>query len=203
MRPIVLASASPRRAELLAQLGVQFSICPVDIDETPLPGERADHYVERLAREKAAAGLARTGSASALVLGSDTSVVCDGMILGKPEDEPGARAMLSRLSGRTHVVMTGVALAGEHGCFARLVTTEVRFRHLSEQEITAYCRTGEPMDKAGAYGIQGRGGAFVNGLWGSYSAVVGLPLEETAGLLADAGQPVWMYWSHTEESRDE
>lgn len=203
MRPIVLASASPRRAELLDQLGVPFTAAPVAIDETPRPDELPAHYVERLAREKAAAGLARAANGDSLVIGSDTTVVCDDRILAKPADADEAAAMLAALSGRSHRVMTAVALAGEHGCYARLVTTEVRFRELSEAEIRAYCATGEPLDKAGGYGIQGRGGVFVTGLWGSYSAVVGLPLEETGQLLAEAGQPVWMYWNRTKESRDE
>ncbi|WP_404363846.1 Maf family protein [Marinobacter sp.] len=203
MRPIILASASPRRAELLNQLGLRFSVCPVNIDETPGPGESAAHYVERLAREKAAAGLALAATPDSLVIGSDTSVVQGDTILGKPANEEQAGLMLSGLSGRCHRVMTAVALAGPHGCHARLVTTEVRFRSLAEEEIRAYCRTGEPMDKAGAYGIQGKGGVFVDRLWGSYSAVVGLPLEETAGLLADAGQPVWKYWNQPEEEHHE
>lgn len=204
MRPIILASASPRRAELLSQMGLAFTIAPVDIDETPRPDELPAHYVERLAREKAAAGLARAGDRDSLVIGSDTTVVCDDRILAKPADAKEAAAMLASLSGRSHRVMTAVALAGEHGCYARLVTTEVRFRELTEAEIHAYCATGEPLDKAGGYGIQGKGGLFVTGIWGSYSAVVGLPLEETGQLLAEAGQPVWMYWNRPEEnSQDE
>lgn len=199
MRPIILASASPRRAELLSQIGVPFTVAPVDIDESLRPDELPAHYVERLAREKAAAGLDRAASGDSLVLGSDTTVVCDDRILAKPADGREAAAMLAALSGRSHRVMTAVALAGEHGCYARLVTTEVRFRTLRPEEINAYCATGEPMDKAGGYGIQGRGGLFVEGLWGSYSAVVGLPLEETGQLLAEAGQPVWMYWNRPEE----
>ncbi|MBS3804592.1 MAG: septum formation inhibitor Maf [Oleiphilaceae bacterium] len=200
MRPIVLASASPRRAELLAQLGLQsgrhFSLGPVAIDETPQTDEPPARYVTRLAREKAMAGLARTTDAGALVIGSDTSVICDDEILGKPRDRAEAEAMLARLSGRSHTVMTAVAIAAsEQGCVERLVTTEVDFRPLTAREISAYCATGEPMDKAGAYGIQGRGGAFVTALRGSYSAVVGLPLEQTASLLAEAGQPVWQFWA--------
>lgn len=199
MRPIVLASASPRRADLLRQMGLRFSVSPVSIDETPRPGDAPAHYVERLAREKANAGFALADNDECLVLGSDTSVVCDDVIMGKPSDVPEAAAMLAQLSGRIHKVMTAVALAGEYGCFARVVETEVRFKPLSQPEINAYCATGEPMDKAGAYGIQGRGGIFVDGLWGSYSAVVGLPLEETATLMAEAGQPVWMYWNQPGE----
>lgn len=203
MRPLVLASASPRRAELLRQMGLSFTVCPVHIDETPRPGEIPGHYVERLAREKAVAAVSVAGSPNALVIGSDTSVVLGDEILGKPENERQAADMLQRLSGNTHRVMTAVALASEQDCFARLVTTEVRFRDLSADEVAAYIATGEPMDKAGAYGIQGRGGIFVDGLWGSYSAVVGLPLQETAALLAEAGQPVWMAWAGNEESPSE
>ncbi|MBD3655290.1 MULTISPECIES: Maf family protein [Marinobacter] len=197
MRPIILASASPRRAELLRQMGLDFTVCPVDIDETPLPGELPAHYVERLAREKAVAGRQRTTVADSLVIGSDTSVVLGEQILGKPDDEAMAADMLRRLSGHTHRVMTAVALAAADHCTARLVTTEVRFRELTDDEIHAYIASGEPMDKAGGYGIQGLGGIFVASLTGSYSAVVGLPLLETAGLLAEAGQPVWQAWGRT------
>lgn len=198
MRTIVLASASPRRAELLHQIGLPFIVQAVDLDETPQPCEEPAHYVERLARAKAMAGLQRFPES--LVIGADTTVVGADGILGKPADSAGAEAMLASLSGQSHRVMTAVALAGEHGCFARLVTTEVRFRVLSREEIRAYCQTGEPFDKAGGYGVQGRGGVFVDGLWGSYSAVVGLPLEETAMLLSDAGEPVWTHWCKPEEA---
>ncbi|MEQ5834571.1 Maf family protein [Marinobacter sp. NFXS9] len=193
-RPVILASASPRRRELLAQIGLSFSVCPVDIDETCLPGERPEHYVERLAREKAEAGLAQAEDSASLVIGSDTTVACEDRIMGKPTNAAEAADMLRHLSGRTHKVMTAVALAGEFGCYARLAVTEVRFRALSDEEIHAYWQTGEPRDKAGGYGIQGRGAVFVDGLWGSYSAVVGLPLQETAELFAEAGQPVWKTW---------
>jgi len=197
VRSIILASASPRRAELLRQMGLSFTVSPVDIDETPRPDEPAVTYVERLAREKANAGLARAEHPDCLVIGSDTSVVLDDAILGKPRDVADAVTMLASLSGQIHKVMTVVALAGAHGCFARLVVTDVRFKVLSAVEIDAYCQTGEPMDKAGAYGIQGKGGIFVDGLWGSYSAVVGLPLDETAALLMEAGEPVWLHWSQS------
>ncbi|MGP4844624.1 Maf family protein [Marinobacter sp. 1Y8] len=194
MRPVVLASASPRRRELLEQIGLSFSVLPVDIDETPLNDERADHYVERLARQKAEAGLALASDADSLVIGSDTTVVYDDEIMGKPATEADAGAMLMRLSGSTHRVMTAVALAGVHGCYARVVVTEVRFREIAPAEIAAYWQTGEPLDKAGGYGIQGKGGIFVDGMWGSYSAVVGLPLQETAELFEEAGQPIWHSW---------
>ena len=199
MPSIILASASPRRAELLQQIGLDFSVRPADIDETPAPDETPEQYVERLAREKA---LAVTGSsAECLVLGSDTSVVLDGKILGKPTDPSDARATLARLSGATHQVMTAVALATDGQCESVLVITEVCFRQLSTAEIEAYVASGEPMDKAGSYGIQGLGGIFVSELRGSYSAVVGLPLQETAALLAGAGYPVWKNWPRSLESQ--
>mgnify|MGYP001627851767 CR=1 FL=1 len=192
---VILASASPRRAELLRQLGLSFGTLPVDIDETAHSGEAPADYVWRLAREKALAGYRRHDRPDALVLGSDTTVVLDDGILGKPEDEAGARRLLQSLSGREHQVMTGVALATRDGVAVRVSVTDVRFRTLEPREIDAYCATGEPLDKAGGYGIQGRGGAFVTAIRGSYSAVVGLPLDITAGLLADAGLPVWNYWN--------
>lgn len=199
LRPVVLASASPRRRELLEQIGLSFTVAPVDVDETPFPDERPDHYVERLARQKAEDGLARADDPNSLVIGSDTTVVCEDRIMGKPANEPEAAEMLRLLSGRTHKVMTAIALAGEYGCYARLVVTEVRFREISDEEIKAYWQTGEPADKAGGYGIQGRGAVFVDGLWGSYSAVVGLPLQETAELFEEAGQPVWNFWLSSAE----
>ncbi|OAN90122.1 septum formation protein Maf [Marinobacter sp. EhC06] len=199
MPSIILASASPRRAELLQQIGLSFSVRPADIDETPEPDETPEQYVERLAREKA---LAVAGSSpECLVLGSDTSVVLEGKILGKPTDPADARETLVRLSGATHQVMTAVALATEGQCQSVLVITEVCFRQLSTAEIEAYVASGEPMDKAGSYGIQGLGGIFVNELRGSYSAVVGLPLQETAALLAGAGYPVWKNWPRSLESQ--
>ncbi|MDC7228657.1 MAG: Maf family protein [Spirochaetales bacterium] len=199
MVSVVLASASPRRAELLRQIGLDFQVQPANIDETPAPGESAGVYVERLAREKALA-VAR-GTPSALVLGSDTSVVLDGRILGKPVDTGEAGDMLRQLSGNCHQVMTAVALARGDQCESRLVITDVCFRQLSDEEIRAYIVSGEPMDKAGSYGIQGLGGIFVENLKGSYSAVVGLPLLETASLLADAGYPVWENWPDGLENR--
>ena len=201
MQSIVLASASPRRAELLTQIGLSFLVRPADIDETPASDESAEHYVERLAREKALAGSA-FGPGS-LVIGSDTSVVLDGRILGKPANADDAACMLEALSGQTHQVLTAVAVACKGSCESCLVVTDVRFRELSSPEIEAYVATGEPMDKAGGYGIQGRGGIFVEELRGSYSAVVGLPLQETAALLAGAGYPVWETWNSRQESRNE
>lgn len=199
MSCLILASASPRRAELLRQIGADFQVAPAEIDETPQPGEAAQHYVERLAREKASCVAGEAPGAR--VLGSDTSVVVDGEILGKPESDTQACEMLRRLSGRTHQVMTAIALAQEQNCRSLVVVTDVSFRELSEAEIVAYVATGEPMDKAGSYGIQGLGGIFVRELKGSYSAVVGLPLQETAELLADAGDPVWRHWPCSKESQ--
>ncbi|WP_372981767.1 nucleoside triphosphate pyrophosphatase [Marinobacter sediminum] len=199
MSTIILASASPRRSELLRQIGVTFSVQPADVDETPLPNETAERYVERLARDKALAVAA--SSPGAMVLGSDTSVVLDGVILGKPADQEEAVATLMRLSDASHQVMTAVALAQGEQCECRVVVTEVQFRKLSQAEVVAYVASGEPMDKAGSYGIQGLGGIFVSGLRGSYSAVVGLPLQETAALLADAGHPVWENWPNSLENR--
>lgn len=199
MSSIILASASPRRSELLQQIGLSFSVQPAHVDETPGPDESAEHYVERLARDKALA--VAVSSPGALVLGSDTSVVLNHAILGKPVNPADAVATLLKLSNTTHQVMTAVALARDTHCESRVVITEVRFRKLSLPEVEAYVASGEPMDKAGSYGIQGLGGIFVRELRGSYSAVVGLPLHETAALLADAGHPVWENWPNSLESR--
>lgn len=201
MASIVLASASPRRAELLKQIGLSFEVRPADIDETPGAGESALHYVERLAREKALA--VRVEESDSIVIGSDTSVVLGGRILGKPRDHEDAAYMLRQLAGTTHQVMTAVAVASSKACESRVAVTDVCFRELSDDEIDAYVASGEPMDKAGGYGIQGRGGIFVEELRGSYSAVVGLPLQETAELLAGAGCPVWEIWNSRQESRNE
>lgn len=195
MPSIVLASASPRRAELLTQLGVTYTVAPADIDETPFCGEVPEDYVIRMAREKARVCYQSRARQPAVVLGSDTSVVLGEHILGKPVDADDAVAMLTTLSGRTHRVMTAVALMDQSGSRHALVTTEVHFRKLALDEIQAYVQTGEPLDKAGGYGIQGKGGVFVDQIHGSYSAVVGLPLTETAGLLSQAGYPVWQMWS--------
>ncbi|MDR9424735.1 MAG: Maf family protein [Marinobacter sp.] len=193
MTGLILASASPRRAELLTRIGLAFRVQPADIDETPVTGEVASDYVERLAREKALA-VARDNPDS-LILGSDTSVVMNGEILGKPGSVAEAEATLARLSGGTHQVMTAIALVQDGNCQSVVSVTDVTFRELGTEEIRAYVASGEPMDKAGSYGIQGLGGIFVSELKGSYSAVVGLPLQETAELLAKAGHPVWHSWS--------
>ncbi|MBX9753616.1 MAG: Maf-like protein [Pseudomonadaceae bacterium] len=192
MNRLYLASGSPRRRELLTQIGVPFSTLATSIDETPLAAEPAEIYVERLARAKAQAGLAAlTSPLGAVVLGADTSVVLDGQILGKPLDRSDAQAMLTALSGHTHQVLTAVALASSERCEVRLVSSQVSFRVLSAAEIESYWASGEPQDKAGSYAIQGLAAVFVSHLEGSFSAVVGLPVCETAALLADFGIPCW------------
>ena len=192
MPVLYLASASPRRRELLTQIGVAYCLLPVDIDETPVPGEAAAGYVQRLAREKALAAQARLDrSQSFCVLGADTTVVLDGRILGKPADRAEGLAMLAALSGKTHQVLTAVALAADERCEVRLVESRVTFRAISCEEAERYWASGEPADKAGGYAIQGLGAVFVRELQGSYSAVVGLPLCETAELLSAFGVPCW------------
>jgi len=192
MATLFLASASPRRRELLAQIAVPCVTQIASIDETPLPDEPATAYVERLAREKARAVLLALGdSADAVVLGADTAVVLEGQILGKPQDFADCSRMLRGLSGRTHQVMTAVALVSAQREAAQVVCSEVTFRHLGDAEIAAYWASGEPADKAGGYGIQGLAAVFVSRLEGSYSAVVGLPLCETAELLGEFGIACW------------
>ena len=192
MKQLYLASGSPRRRELLTQIGVPFSAISADIDETPLIHESPSAYVERLARGKAVAGRrAVLSAAECCVLGADTAVVLDGKILGKPVDEADACAMLMMLSGREHEVMTAIALLDGERCESRVVRSQVRFRNISPEEAAAYWVSGEPRDKAGGYGIQGLGAVFVAQLNGSYSAVVGLPLCETAELLGHFGIPCW------------
>ena len=158
----------------------------VDLDERQLPGEAADAYVIRLARAKAEAGRAAM-DAAVPVLGADTTVVLDGEVLGKPSDAADAGRMLRRLSGREHLVMSAVTLLRSDGVGNALSTSRVRFREIREDELRGYCESGEPMGKAGAYAIQGRAAVFVSHLDGSYSGVMGLPLFETAALLAEAG----------------
>ncbi len=191
MTTLYLASASPRRRELLAQIGVPFTTHVVPIDETAQPGEAPAAYVERLARAKAHAALDTLNDRDAVVLGSDTAVVLDGRILGKPVDREDALATLAALSGREHQVLTSVALVSDNRAEARVVTSTVRFKPLDRTQIEAYWATGEPRDKAGSYGIQGLAAVFVSQMQGSYSAVVGLPLCETAELLAQFAIPCW------------
>lgn len=187
---LVLASASPRRRELLDQLGVRYTVHPVAVDETPRGGEAPADFVRRLALDKAWACARELGAGHPPVLGADTAVVVEGSILGKPGGRAEALAMLARLSGRTHSVFSGVALLGAGAERVALSETRVRFRALTPAEAEAYWATGEPADKAGAYAIQGLGAVFVAGLEGSYSGVVGLPLFETAKLLEAAGLEV-------------
>lgn len=185
---LYLASQSPRRRQLLGQLGLEFRLLDVDVEEVRGPGEAAEDYVRRVAREKAGAGLlAVVAVPKALVLGADTEVVLDGEVFGKPRDAADAAAMLRRLSGRRHQVLSAVALVDATREAQAMVATEVEFAELSDAEIERYVATGEPMGKAGAYAIQGRAEAFVRHLSGSYSGVVGLPLQATAALLRGFG----------------
>lgn len=186
---LCLASVSPRRRELLSQIGVSHIVVGADIDEAVLPGERAREYVTRLAREKAQA-VKRSGQ-DLPVLAADTTVVLDGKVFGKPRDREDAIEMLSSLSGRTHQVLTAIALAGCNGVAQRLSESAVRFRAVSREESVAYWETGEPRDKAGGYAIQGLGAVFIESLHGSYSGVMGLPLFETGELLRAAGIACW------------
>lgn len=202
---LILASASPRRRELLAQAGFEFDVRPAHIPEEPSPGEDPEAYVMRLAREKAEAvyrepgpgtrdqgpggrdkgteGQRGTGAEDVVVLGADTTVTLDGHILEKPRDAEDAKRMLRMLSGRTHRVITGVALVEASGARVAAETTAVWFAELSEDEIAAYVASGEPMDKAGAYGIQGRAAKWIPRIEGCYFNVVGLPLARVAGML--------------------
>ena len=191
MQQLYLASSSPRRHELLSQIGVSFRTVTPDIPEQVAPGESPETYVRRLALEKAAAGLSLV-EGPAVVIGSDTSVVLDDDILGKPRDKSDALAMLARLSGRSHRVLTAVALVDSEGNKkSRLSVSEVVFCNLSAAQCEAYWETGEPADKAGGYAIQGRAAVFIEHLSGSYSGVMGLPLFETAELLQTFGIAVF------------
>lgn len=191
MPRLFLASSSPRRRELLEQIGVPFERVSASIDETPQPGEDGAAYVQRLALEKARAGLAQLDAADAVVLGADTSVLLGERILGKPGDRQEGLQMLAALSGRTHRVLTAVALVSRQASELRLVESLVQMRPISTAEAEAYWDSGEPQDKAGGYAIQGLGAVFVRRLEGSYTGVVGLPLCETAELLAAFDIPCW------------
>lgn len=184
---LVLASASPRRRELLTQIGVRHRVQAADVDETLRAGEAAEDYVLRLARAKAGA----LPAGGLPVLGADTSVVVDGRVLGKPVDDADARAMLRCLSGREHQVLSAVALCHGERVEARLSVTRVWFRMIDDALVDRYVASGEPRDKAGAYGIQGLGGALVARIDGSYTGVVGLPLAETVDLLQAFNVPFW------------
>ncbi len=197
MKQLILASQSPRRKSLLAQLGYQFTTQAADIDESVRNNESAKNYVLRLAQEKAQvifAALSAQQQAQSVVIGSDTSVVIDGDILGKPLNEADCIATLQRLENKQHQVLTAITAisqgqANKNEIISELVETQVQFKALTIDEMKRYWQTGEPCDKAGSYAIQGIGGQFVTTIRGSYSAVVGLPLYETAQLLAQAGLP--------------
>ena len=186
---LILASTSPRRAGILRTVAWPFETCPVDVDETRQPGEEAATYVQRLAVAKAQAA-AGPGVAGSTIIGADTVVVIDEEILGKPRDEDDARRMLRQLSGRWHKVLTGIALVNGAPSEIRVAheTTEVKFAAMTEDEIDWYVASGEPMDKAGAYAIQGLGARFVEGIRGDYFNVMGLPVRLLYGLVTKSGQ---------------
>jgi septum formation protein len=189
---LCLASASPRRRELLTQIGVSHTVAPAAVDEGSLSGEAPRDYVQRLARAKALCVWNRRQDLP--VLAADTAVVLGPVLYGKPRDRADALEMLAALSGRTHEVLTAVALATREGVSGALSVSSVRLRTMSAEERAAYWDTGEPEDKAGGYAIQGLGAVFVDNLHGSYSGVMGLPLYETAQLLHAARLP---YWRHS------
>lgn len=192
MTRLILASASPRRRELLQLLGVPFDVVPADINETPGSQEAPKDTVERLACEKAAAVLSTCpADQPCVILAADTTVVSDQRMLGKPGSRSAARDMLQQLSGRTHRVWTAVAVATHNNLSHRCISTEVTFRSLSGTQVERYVNTGESFDKAGAYGIQGYGARLVQSIHGSYHNVVGLPVDVTADLLEEAGLELW------------
>lgn len=186
---IVLASASPRRRELLASVGIQFQIIPSHIDETQQPNEEPEAFVLRLSQEKATEVAQRSTVSGRWFIGSDTIVLCDGVILGKPESQQDSADMLRMLSGRSHQVISGYAILDRHNnqWRSRSITTDVTFRSLTEREIEGYIASGEPADKAGSYAIQGLGAFMVTAISGSYSSVVGLPLAQIVTDLQQLG----------------
>lgn len=187
---LILASASPRRTEILQQIGVRHQIQPADIDETSRPHESPVDYVQRMALEKAKHIIA-LNMETIPVLGADTCVVCDDKIFGKPAHKDQALDMLAALSGRSHQVLTAVAMGNPERCLLSMSITEVIFRQITMQERLSYWVTGEPKDKAGSYAIQGYGAVFIESIKGSYSGVVGLPIEETSALLHTFEIPIW------------
>ena len=187
MPRIILASGSPRRAELLSQIGLPFEVSVPNVDETPLTRESPDLYVTRLARAKALAAT-QQGCVS---IGADTSVILDGRILGKPRDRDDGISMLKVLGGRSHQVLTGIAVSDGQRTESLVVGSRVTFRDLDPEDVQAYWDTGEGVDKAGSYGIQGIGSIFAKSIQGSFSAVVGLPLTETESLLRAFGVDTW------------
>lgn len=193
-KQLVLASTSPRRKELLQQIGIEFTQLAININEDVRFDEKSADYVLRLAKEKSIAGfnaLSKQQQVNSLVLAADTTVVCDELILAKPESLADCQKILGQLSGREHCVTTAIGLCGTDISIQKVVTTQVKFRELSETEIEIYWHTGEPQDKAGSYGIQGFAAVFVESIMGSYSNVVGLPLCETAALLNQFNIPLW------------
>ncbi|PCJ16159.1 MAG: septum formation inhibitor Maf [Gammaproteobacteria bacterium] len=190
MTELILASASPRRKELLCQIGVVFTVSPSVIDETPISDEPALRYVKRMAQEKALAVYPQYADKDCCVLGADTIVVSQQQVFGKPKDKADAIRMLSSLSGKTHTVYSAVTLISEQRQEQIVSATEVTFRDITMAEIEAYWVTGEPKGKAGGYAIQGLAAIFVENISGSYSGVVGLPLMETSQLLTEFGIPV-------------
>jgi len=188
---IILASSSPRRAELLRQIGTRFSIQPADIDETQFPDESPEIYVQRMAREKAETVAQHIQEINLPVLGADTTVVLDNRVFSKPADKAEAIATLRALSGRSHRVLSAIAVVAEDRTELRLSETSVHFREIQEQEYERYWSTGEPLGKAGAYAIQGLGAVFVDGITGSYSGVVGLPLSQTFELFERFNIACW------------
>lgn len=185
---IYLASASPRRSQLLAQIGVPHAVRPASLDESVRPGEDPATYVERLARSKAESVWEQLPAADRLpVLGADTTVALGKLMLGKPANSAESRAMLEQLSGRTHQVFTAVALRSDAGCESRVSVSNVTFRELTARESEAYAATPEPLDKAGGYAVQGLAAIFITRIAGSYSGIMGLPLGETAEMLTSIG----------------
>ncbi len=184
---VILASASPRRRDLLTLVGIEHEVRPADIDESLLPGETPAAHAERLARTKART--IATREPDAVVIAADTIVVVDGQVLGKPRDERDARAMLQSLSGRTHTVLTAIAVARAARMESAVESVDVTFRPLTADEIVSYIATGEPMDKAGAYGIQGYGATIVERVDGDYFSVMGLGLRRLTDLLERIGAP--------------
>ena len=186
---IYLASASPRRRQLLEQIGIEFELLIPNVDETPLADEKADDYVARVAELKATTAYTMANAAENIqdmpILAADTSVINDGVILGKPKDKADCMRMLQSLSGKTHQVKTAISVVYQGIAITHVISTDVLFRELTDDEIEQYWLTGEPQDKAGAYGIQGIAGKFVKSINGSYSSVVGLPLLETEQLLKE------------------
>jgi len=190
---LILASASPRRKELLQSLGITTHVCPADIDESRLAGELPENYVDRLALEKATTAMrllsqdTRVDAGNLPILAADTIVTLNNQLFGKPKNQEDAIAIWQALSGKTHQVMTAIVLLTESQQYTALSTSQVSFKKLSKQEMQTYWQTGEPQDKAGAYAIQGFASAWVESISGSYSGIVGLPLHELNGLLTRVG----------------